>query len=748
MAQLLGEAYVELSAIDKGLTSSLESAEQSFKKIFSSIGNSFSMFSSLASSSFQTVATIGKSTIQGLSNSLNAAQGASNTLATTLGVVLVGALAAVAINAPLVDQSIGQITDGLGLMETQANQAATAARDLWSGAFTVDLQTATQSVLEIGWVFGDFATRTQNQIYQLTRDISLISTATQTTAGDVSGATKTMMTYFDDLKGKEKEVLDMLTWGMQNGGKSLGNFAGEVQKLAPLLSDLGFSGREAFNYIMASAKDGGFQVQEMAQNMQRVRQQLLNVTDDTKKALANIGINAKELKQIQADIAKGGEAGRIAIQNVMAAISHHAGTIKGQKASIQLMGDEWTKSEAKALTALQNMSSNVNHTKGAVDQLRQNQQGIGTDFQRITANLGRMAGALALLGGGGSSILAPIADALERAAKGTEAFINAWNQSGSFLTAFQTFFSPTTQVVIVGVAGAILGGLIPAIWGMITAGWTWVTTVAPGLISSFFAASAAILPWIAIGALVAAVAYLIWTNWDTVSKWLSEAWTWLCNLGKSLFNGLLNFFKQWGIYLLGALFGPIGLLAAFMVSNWNKISSTTKQVWNAVVNWLKSTWDKAKNWAKSIWTGVTDAIANAWNNLKSKAASIWSGIFSTISRWINKALNAIRPFIRGFNNMVSKVNSLTGSSIPTISMPGLAKGGIVTAPTMAVVGEGRYSEAVLPLSDKTFSALAAGITQNMSGGKGTTIHVHANKANINERDLANIFRRTEWLMGV
>ncbi|MFC7443401.1 phage tail protein [Laceyella putida] len=302
-------------------------------------------------------------------------------------------------------------------------------------------------------------------------------------------------------------------------------------------------------------------------------------------------------------------------------------------------------------------------------------------------------------------------------------------QNFGFGEGFERTFSQSTKVAIVAVAGAIMGAMIPALNAL------RINLLAQ--IPVWWSAIAPLLPFIAIGAAVAVLAYLIWQNWSTITGWLKTAWNTLWTGAKSIFNGIKN-----------AISTAWNAITSFTISTWNKIKSTTTALWNSLKSWLSSTWNSIKSSASSVWNSVTSAISGAWNSLKSKASSIWSGIYSTISRWINKALGAIRPFIRGFNSMVSKVNSLTGSKLPTISMTGLAKGGIVTAPTMAVVGEGRYSEAVLPLSDKTFSALAAGITNNMGQGKATTINVYPNKANINERDLANIFRRTEWMMGV
>lgn len=62
------------------------------------------------------------------------------------------------------------------------------------------------------------------------------------------------------------------------------------------------------------------------------------------------------------------------------------------------------------------------------------------------------------------------------------------------------------------------------------------------------------------------------------------------------------------------------------------------------------------------------------------------------------------------------------------SMPKMASGGLAYGPTIAQIGEGRYEEAVIPLSDTVFDRLGEGIS-NASGGKGAsgglTLNVNA-----------------------
>lgn len=65
---------------------------------------------------------------------------------------------------------------------------------------------------------------------------------------------------------------------------------------------------------------------------------------------------------------------------------------------------------------------------------------------------------------------------------------------------------------------------------------------------------------------------------------------------------------------------------------------------------------------------------------------------------------------------------------PTLSsmfgVPKFAKGGLVYGPTLGLIGEGQHSEAVLPLSENTYSQLAKGINEQ-GGGNSVVLNVSA-----------------------
>jgi len=104
------------------------------------------------------------------------------------------------------------------------------------------------------------------------------------------------------------------------------------------------------------------------------------------------------------------------------------------------------------------------------------------------------------------------------------------------------------------------------------------------------------------------------------------------------------------------------------------------------------------------------SIGNGWEQLMTGLSSGWEASWAGIGRTFTGMINRI---ISGFNTMIDGINRINinipawlgggsvGFNLPQMpSVPALATGGIVTAPTLALVGEaGR--EAVLPLENNT-----------------------------------------------
>lgn len=90
------------------------------------------------------------------------------------------------------------------------------------------------------------------------------------------------------------------------------------------------------------------------------------------------------------------------------------------------------------------------------------------------------------------------------------------------------------------------------------------------------------------------------------------------------------------------------------------------------------------------------------------AAAIFGGV-----------LGSQAPTYRMADYLPGKAPGSIGGGLLQAFMPHFATGGVVTAPTVGLIGEGGSREAVLPLNAQTFAALGEGVARNLSRGGGS-----------------------------
>lgn len=148
--------------------------------------------------------------------------------------------------------------------------------------------------------------------------------------------------------------------------------------------------------------------------------------------------------------------------------------------------------------------------------------------------------------------------------------------------------------------------------------------------------------------------------------------------------------KNWPL-ILAILTGPIGLATLAIVKNFDKI----KAGFQAVIDWIKTVPGKIKDLGGKFLDAGAAIMGKIIDGIKSAAGfigKIATGIWEAVKGLLNKAIDKINAALE------FKIDLPLGKSI-TIDppdIPHLATGGIITSPTLALLGEaGR--EAVLPL---------------------------------------------------
>ncbi|WP_418565510.1 tape measure protein [Pyramidobacter piscolens] len=154
----------------------------------------------------------------------------------------------------------------------------------------------------------------------------------------------------------------------------------------------------------------------------------------------------------------------------------------------------------------------------------------------------------------------------------------------------------------------------------------------------------------------------------------------------------------------------------------------------------------ADYFAKKVAGMLMVAVAGKSVLATQTAASAAAGA-ATASAWVPAAA-AVSLATMGGNSVPAMAGILATHALSSsLSIPGLAEGGLVTGPTLAQIGEGRYSEVVAPLNDKVFNKLAAGITSHGGGGAPVSVTVQAFDAKSLENWLDNKGGRAlgKWL---
>lgn len=239
-------------------------------------------------------------------------------------------------------------------------------------------------------------------------------------------------------------------------------------------------------------------------------------------------------------------------------------------------------------------------------------------------------------------------------------------------------------------------------------------------------------------------------TWSTVEGFVTKPFTDLANAASNgfgipgdisaAFNTVMGWFNNtWSAvsgYISGVFTGIIN-----DAENGFGLSGAIKSVWDGLKGWFNNTWSDVKGYITSPFTdlikdasdgfGLGTALGNAWTTIKGAAKTAWNAVGGAAKAAFVAPINAVIGAIDAIK-LPTSIHIKTWHGIPDgvsvgwsnpFHIPQLAQGGIVTRPTLALIGEAG-PEAVVPLS------------HGGAGAGGTTINVTVNGVVGNHRDIA------------
>lgn len=396
-------------------------------------------------------------------------------------------------------------------------------------------------------------------------------------------------------------------------------------------------------------------------------------------------------------------------------------------------------------------------------------------YTAATSDLGAAQEMAAAMTSGSSGEIEKMMGALETAMKKVgdtiaPMVIKVAKKVGELADKFAKLDPNVQKVVLVILAIVAVMGPMLIVIGKLAMG-----IKAIGVAFAFLSANPAVLAVTAVILLIAGLAFLIIKNWDTLKRWFMAFWNWNISIVKAVWGFLAPIFAAIGNALISAfktawniiepIFNAIKFIAqvvfavimgiivvnaiiwqkifqtfiSVVIAIWNSVKGPILAVLNFVGNYIRSSIDAWRRVFNAIVNALSGPFRSAFNFIKSyfniqmiafrifidKIGSIFSRVAGMISGPFKAGFNAVSAF---WNRSIAKMSwrvpdwvpGLGGRSISVPKMPMLAEGGIITSPTMAVVGEGREPEAVIPLSK--IGQVAADM--NQGGGGQTVINLH------------------------
>ena len=240
--------------------------------------------------------------------------------------------------------------------------------------------------------------------------------------------------------------------------------------------------------------------------------------------------------------------------------------------------------------------------------------------------------------------------------------------------------------------------------------------------------------------------------WDAIVNIFSGIGEWFSGVFQGAWDAIVNIFTP-----IGSWFGQrwsdvtnaLSNIGAWFTDMFQKAWTGLTNVFSGLGNWFSGRWADVTNalssvssWFGDIFTRAYNAVTNAFSSIGSFFSGVWSTVQSifvnagqavgsavggAFRSAVNAVLGTIENVVNGFigmiNGVLGVIRNLPGlgwvGSVSTVSLPRLARGGIVDSPTVAMIGEAG-KEVVMPLENtgflQTMGRIVGGAVVNALGG--------------------------------
>lgn len=439
------------------------------------------------------------------------------------------------------------------------------------------------------------------------------------------------------------------------GAMGMGGLAGAMGSLAPLLSVAGLVG------MAKSALEGGDAMYDLSQKTGMSVESLARF----KKAASTTGTDLESVAKASMKLSKG-------------------------------LFDAGQDGKGPAAEALQKLGISAKDAEGKLRSADDVMLAVATKFKAMPDGVNKTALAMQLFGKSGADLIPMLnqgGDAIEKMkVKMTSAFAEKADEYNDKLTALSgkvgalgmdivvallpaltTITNAMTAVIDVfnGVPGPIRG--LTVIVALLAVSWGPVVTVITAVIAGLASLTAAVP--VAVAALTGFLAFLTGT---------------LAPAALAVFTGPVG----WTVLAIAAV---VAMAVAF------------REPLQKFLGWFA---DGFVNIIGNAWTALTSALPKAMEFAANTIKSAFRSVLQFVADRINSVIDLINSLIQAYNQLPAPDLPF----VPRVSVPAFAAGGVVSRPTLAMVGEGGEREYIIPESK-----MSSAMTRFAGGARGASV---------------------------
>lgn len=291
----------------------------------------------------------------------------------------------------------------------------------------------------------------------------------------------------------------------------------------------------------------------------------------------------------------------------------------------------------------------------------------------------------------------------------------------------------TLQPIVENIIDIIgeLAGIVLSLWnGALLPLTNWIISTLGPVFTSIFNKIWEVVEWVfrSIGTVVEGVlqtlrGLLTFVRGTLVGDW-STAWGGIRDAVSGVLTSISPIMNA-----LSTLINKAKELSPTFAAVWGNLESAfagVKSTLSGLIGFITGTF--AGNWA-AAWQGMVNTFRGIWATLTGLFKAPINAVIGVINSFLYSMASAINSAIGQINRISVTIpkwvpgvgGKYLGFNIGYVgysSIPYLAEGAVVTGPTLAMIGEGKYDEAVLPLGNSPQMAeLVSAIADATSSGQ-------------------------------